>query len=103
MFQHFTWIPNNIKANITILSYNDHNRALKLLHSLDCIVWSAKTEAIMESPSYETLKVDELFCKLKSSKVDRKLNVIYVNPTDPHSLAMISSSWSRSIANPSSK
>jgi hypothetical protein len=46
----------------------------------------------MESPSYETLKVDELFCKLKSSKVDRKLNVKYVNPTDPHSLAMISSS-----------
>jgi hypothetical protein len=71
MFQRFTIIVNNMRANIEILPYSDHARALKLLHSLDCTVWSAKAEAIIELSGYETLTVDEVFSKLKSSEVDR--------------------------------
>ena len=66
-------IVNNMKANVTELPYDDHDRALKLLHALDCTVWGAKVEAIEESRLYETLTVDELFSKLKSSEVDRGL------------------------------
>jgi hypothetical protein len=33
-------------------------------------MWSGKVEAILESEKYETLTVDELFSKLKSSEVD---------------------------------
>lgn len=95
MFQRFTSIVNNMKANIAVFPYTDHERALKLLHSLDRTVWSAKVEAIMESASYETIEVDELFSKLKSSEVDRKLNTKSMSPTDPHSLALVSGSGSQ--------
>jgi hypothetical protein len=53
-------------------------------------VWSEKVEAILESEKYETLMVDELFSKLKSSKVDRGVHAKIENPTDPHSLALVS-------------
>jgi hypothetical protein len=65
MFQWFT--VNNMRANVTMLPYNDHDREVKLLRSLDCTVWGSKVEAILESDRYETLTVDELFSKLKSS------------------------------------
>jgi hypothetical protein len=55
-------------------------------------VWSGKVEAILESEKYETLTVDELFSKLKSSEVDRWVRAKIENPTDPHSLALISGS-----------
>jgi hypothetical protein len=71
MFQRFTVIVNNMRANVVVLSYDELDRAIKLLHSLDCTVWSVKVEAILESEKYETLKMDELFSKLKSFKVDR--------------------------------
>jgi hypothetical protein len=71
MFQHFTVIVNNRRANVVVLLYDDHDRAVKLLRSLDRTVWSGKVEAILKSEKYETLMVDELFSKLKSSKVDR--------------------------------
>ena len=61
MFHQFTSIVNNMKANVTELPYDDHDRALKLLHTLDHTVWGAKVEAIEESSAYETLTVDELF------------------------------------------
>jgi hypothetical protein len=54
-----------------VLPYDDHDRVVKLLHSLDCTVWSGKVEAILESEKYETLIVDELFSELMSSEVDR--------------------------------
>jgi hypothetical protein len=88
-----------MRANIEVLPYDDHDRALKLLHSLDRSVWSAKVEAIMESNGYETLSVDELFSKLKSLEVDRGLRDKSESPTDSHSLALVSSS--RSNANSS--
>jgi hypothetical protein len=81
-----------MRANVVVLLYDDHHRAVKLLHSLDHTVWSGKVEAILESEKYETLTVDELFSKLKSSEVDRGVHAKIENPTDPHSLALVSSS-----------
>jgi hypothetical protein len=101
MFQRFTVIVNNMRANVAVLPYDDHDRAVKLLHSLDRTVWSGKVEAIIESEKYETLTVDELFLKLKSSEVDRGVRAKIENPTDPHSLALMSGS--RTNANMSSR
>jgi hypothetical protein len=101
MFQRFTVIVNNMRANVAVLPYDDHDRAVKLLHSLDRTVWSGKVEAILESKRYETLTVDELFSKLKSSEVDRGVRTKIENPTDPHSLAIVSGS--RTNANMSSR
>jgi hypothetical protein len=58
MFQRFTVIVNNMRANVVVLPYDDHDRAVKLLYSLDRTVWSGKVEAILESEKYETLTVD---------------------------------------------
>jgi hypothetical protein len=101
MFQRFTVIMNNIRANVVLLPYDDHDRAVKLLHSLDRTVWSGKVEAILESEKYETLTMDELFSKLKSSDVDRGVRAKIENPTGPHSLALVSGS--RTNANMSSR
>jgi hypothetical protein len=92
MFQCFTLIMNNMRANVAMLPHDDHDRAVKLLHSLDHTVWSGKVEAILESEKYETLTVDVLFSKLKSSEVDRGVRAKIENPTDPHSLAIVSGS-----------
>jgi hypothetical protein len=51
MFQQFTMIVNNMRDNVAALPYDDHDRAVKLLHSLDNTVWSEKVEAILESGS----------------------------------------------------
>jgi hypothetical protein len=67
MFQRFTGIVNNMSTNVAMLPYDYHDRAIKLLHFLDHTVRSDKVEAILESEKYETLTVDELFSKLKSS------------------------------------
>jgi hypothetical protein len=94
-------IVNNMRANVVVLQYDDHDRAVKLLNSLDRTVWSVKVEDILESEKYETLTVDELFSKLKSSEVDRGVRAKIENPTDPHSLALVSGS--RTNANMSSR
>jgi hypothetical protein len=79
-YEHFTHLPGEsidamfqrfMRSNVVVLPYDDHDRDVKLLHSLDHTVWSAKVKAILESEKYETLTVDELFSKLKSSEVDR--------------------------------
>jgi hypothetical protein len=101
MFQRFTVIMNNMRANVAVLPYDDHDRAVKLLHSLDHTVWSGKVEAILESKKYETLTMDEWFSKLKSSEVDRGVRAKIDNPTDPHGLALVSGS--RTKANMSSR
>jgi hypothetical protein len=64
-------------------------------------VWSGKVETILESEKYETLTVDELFSKLKSFEVDRRVRAKIENPTDPHSLTLVSGS--RTNANMSSR
>jgi hypothetical protein len=58
--------PMNLRANVDMLPYNDHDRAVKLLHSLDRTIRGRKFEAIVESEKYDTLPVNELFSKLKS-------------------------------------
>jgi hypothetical protein len=55
-------------------------------------VWSGKVKAILESEKYETLMVDELFSKLKSSEVDRGVHAKIEKLTGPHSLALVSGS-----------
>jgi hypothetical protein len=91
----------NMRANVAMLPYDDHDRVVQLLHSLDCTVWSGKVKVILELQKYETLMVDELFSKLKSSEVDRGVRAKIENPTDPHTLALVSGS--RTNANMSSK
>jgi hypothetical protein len=38
LFQRFTVVVNNMRDNVDVLPYNDHDRANKPLHSLDCTV-----------------------------------------------------------------
>jgi hypothetical protein len=38
MFQCFAVISNNMRDNVTVLPYDDHDRAVKLPHPLDHIV-----------------------------------------------------------------
>jgi hypothetical protein len=58
LFQKFTVVVNNMRANVDVLSYDDHDRAVKLLHSLDRTIWGGKFEAIVESEKYDTLTVN---------------------------------------------
>jgi hypothetical protein len=61
LFQRFTVVVNNMRAIVDVLPYDDHDRAVKLLHSLDHTVWGGQFEAIVESEKYDTLTVNELF------------------------------------------
>jgi hypothetical protein len=65
-----------MRANVVMHPYDDHDRAVKLLHSLDHIVWNGKVEAILESEKYDTLTVNELFSKLKSAELNRGMTAI---------------------------
>jgi hypothetical protein len=48
-------------ANKVQFPYDDHERSLNLLQYLDWRVWEVNVSAIIESPIYETLTVNELF------------------------------------------
>jgi hypothetical protein len=65
---------------------------------LDPNVWGAKVEAIKESGQYLTIELDDLFLKLKSAEVDRKLQSKHEGSTN-HSLALVGGSKGK--ANPS--
>jgi hypothetical protein len=39
LFQRFTVVVNNMRANVDVLPYDDHDRAVKLLHFLDRTIW----------------------------------------------------------------
>jgi hypothetical protein len=101
LFQRFTVVVNNMRANVDVLPYDDHDKAIKLLHSLDRTVWGGKFEAIVELEKYDTLTMNELFSKLKSAKVDRGITAKIEGPTDSHSLALIGGSKGKANANPS--
>jgi hypothetical protein len=58
-------------------------------------------EAILESEKYETLTVDELLSKLKSSEVNRVVHAKIENSTEPPNLALVCGSRTR--ANMSSR
>jgi hypothetical protein len=103
LFQRFTVVVNNMRANVDVLSYDDHDRAVKLLHSLDRTVWGGKFEAIVESEKYDTLTMNELFSKFNSAEVDRGMTAKTKGPTDSHSLTLIGGSKGKSNANPSTR
>jgi hypothetical protein len=103
LFQRFTMVVNNMRANLDVLLYDDHDRAVKLLHSLDCTVWGGKFEAIVELEKYDTLIVNELFSKLMSAEVDRGMTTKIEGPADSHSLALIRGSKGKTNANPSTR
>jgi hypothetical protein len=85
LFQQFTVVVNNMRANVDVFSYDDHDRAVKLLHSLDRTVWGRKFKSIVESEKYDTLTVNELFSNLKSAEVDRGMIAKIDGPTDSQS------------------
>jgi hypothetical protein len=103
LFQRFTVVVNNMRANVDVLPYDDYDRAVKLLHLLDRTVWGGKFEAIVESEKYDTLTVNELFSKLKSAEVDRGMIAKIEGPTDSHSLSLIGGSKGKANANPSTR
>jgi hypothetical protein len=103
LFQRFTVVVNNMRANVDVLPYDDHDRAVKLLHSWDHTVWGGKFEAIVELEKYDTLTVNELFSKLKLVEVDRGMTAKIESPTDSHSLALISGLKGKTNANPSTR
>jgi hypothetical protein len=92
LFQRFMVVVNNMRANVDVLPYDDHDRAVKLLHSLDRTVWGGKSEAIVESEKYDTMTLNELFSKLKSDEVDRDMTAKIEGPTDSQSLALVDGS-----------
>jgi hypothetical protein len=103
LFQRFMVVVNNMRANVDVLPYDDHDRAVNLLHSLDRTIWGGKFEAIVESEKYDTLTVNELFSKLKSVEVDRGMTAKLEGPTDSHSLALVGGSKGKSNTNPSTR
>jgi hypothetical protein len=92
-----------MRANVDVLLYDDHDRAIKLLHSLDRTVWGRKFEAIMESEKYDTLTMNELFSKLKSAEVERGMTTKIEGPTDSLSFALIGGSKGKANTNPSTR
>jgi hypothetical protein len=103
LFQMFTVVVNNMRANVDVLPYDDHDRAVKLLHSLDRAIWGGKFEAIVESEKYDTLTMNELFSKLKSAEVDRGITAKLEVPADSHSLALVGGSKRKANTNPSTR
>jgi hypothetical protein len=99
MFSMFQSIVNKMRANKAQLPYSDHERALKLLHALDQRVWEVKVSTIIESPNYETLTVDELFSKLKSTEIDHQTQAKIENPSAP-TMALVSGGGATSNSSP---
>jgi hypothetical protein len=103
LFQRFMVVVKNMRANVDVLPYDDHDRDVKLLHSLDHTVWGGKFEATVELEKYDTLTVNDLFSKLKSTEVDRGMTAKIEGPNDSHSLALICGSKAKTNANPSTR
>jgi hypothetical protein len=89
MFSRFQSIVNKMCAHKAKLPYSDHERALKLLYALNRRVWEVMVLAIIESPNYETLTVDDLFSKVKSTEIDHQTRPKIENPGAP-TMALVS-------------
>jgi hypothetical protein len=96
-------VVNNMRANVDVLPYDDHDRAVKLLHAPDRAMWKGKVEVILESKKYTTLTVNKMFSKLKFAEVDQGLTARLESPTDSHSLALIGGRVAKYNANTSSR
>ena len=90
-----------MQANKPQLPYDDHERALKLLYALVRKVWEVKVAAITESANYETLTMEELFSKLKSTEIDYHTRAKPENPSAPTRVMVSGNGSSSSLANPS--
>jgi len=101
LFARFQMIVNKMRANRAQLPYDDHERAIKLLHALDRKVWEVKVVAITESPNYETLTVKELFSKLKSTEIDYNTRAKIENRSSPTMALVSGNGSSSSFTNPS--
>jgi hypothetical protein len=100
MFSHFQTIVNKMRANKAQLPYDDHEMALKSVYALDRKVCDVKVSAIIEPMNYDTLTMDELFSKLKSTEIDYQTQAKIKNPSAP-TMALVSGNGSSSSANPS--
>ncbi|XP_066361199.1 uncharacterized protein [Miscanthus floridulus] len=101
MFSRFQLIVNKMWANKPQLLYDNHERALKLLYVLYRRVWDVKVSAIIESPNYDTLTVDELFSKLKSTEIDHQTRAKLEDPFAPTMALVSGNGGSSSLTNPS--
>src|SRR5579883_1142520 len=83
-----------MRDNNSKMPYGDHELALKLLHALDRAVWGIKVDAITESPNYETLTLEDLYNKLRSTEIDIKSRSQLESPPalSRDSTALVSSS-----------
>jgi hypothetical protein len=54
LFQRFMVVVNNMRANVDVLPYDDHDRAVKILHSLDR-TFGAESSRPLWSPKSMTL------------------------------------------------
>jgi hypothetical protein len=82
-------VVNNMRANVDVLRYDEHDRAVKLLHTLYCTLWDGKVKAILEFEKYTILMLNGLFLKVKSAEVDRGLTAHLESPTGSHSIALV--------------
>jgi hypothetical protein len=51
LFQRFTVVVNNMRAKVDVLPYNDHDRVIKLLHSLDRTIWAESSRPLWSQRS----------------------------------------------------
>ena len=101
MFSRFQTIVNKMRANKPQLPYDDHERAIKLLHALDWKVSEVKIASITESPNYERLTMEELFSKLKSTEIDINTRAKIENPFAPTMALVSDNSCTSSFTKPS--
>src|SRR5579883_1129928 len=87
-----------MRDNNSKMPYGDHELALKLLHALDRSVWGVKVDAIIESANYETLTLEDLYTKLRSTEIDIKSRAKLESPpaSSPHNTALVSGSHASS-------
>lgn len=86
-------------TNKAWLHYDDHEQCSKLLDALDQRDWKVKVSTITETPKYETLAMNELFSKLKSTEIDHQTRA-KVEKLGVHTMAIVSGGGPSS-ANPS--
>jgi Na+/phosphate symporter len=47
LFQRFTVVVNNMRVNVAVLLNDDHDRAVKLLHSLDRTIGTERSRLFL--------------------------------------------------------
>ena len=101
MFSRFQSIVNKVRANSVpgAQPFSDHEKAIKLLYALDRKEWEVKVETIIESASYDTLTVDELFSKLKAREVDSESRA-KLDGSSSKNVALVSNPGTSSNPNP---